>query len=75
MLNLEVLFLEFLKVLERHLDNHGGTAEDWTALIESYKNLKFEDKVETNIKKVRSKFLLSDIQIKELKKNWIKNDF
>ena len=66
LIKLKAVFMEVLKVLEQHLDNHGGTAKDWTALIKSYRNLKAEDKVEILIRKVKSLFLLSDNQIKEL---------
>ena len=65
-LNSRVRFLQVLETMEKRLNRYNGPIEHWVSLVQSYKNLKFSKKAEINVEKIKSQFLLSNSQVKEL---------
>ena len=62
----KLIFLQVLETMETRLNRYNGPIEHWISLVQSYRNLKFSKKAEINVEKIKSQFLLSNSQIREL---------
>ena len=58
--------LKLLNSLELRLHKKSGSIKDWIVLIESYRQINIESKVNQNIEKVKSLFSLTESQVIEL---------
>ena len=58
--------LKLLNSLELRLHKKSGSIKDWIVLIEGYRQINIESKVNQNIEKVKSLFSLTESQVIEL---------